>query len=167
MDSGQLSTANPQSCSYPGLASSFARPPARGFIDIDDRETIDDGAIPQIGAHWDEDQDSDPDQNRAYYTDHGRFAGEVAAAIDVRAGLAPAATSNLVPFVDAHLFGQIDLHSPCRVLDFAAQLPLRAYADGLVDIYGQHVDPVEPVLGRERFSRDVVLQTWCIAPRGP
>ncbi|RYP65999.1 hypothetical protein DL769_006165 [Monosporascus sp. CRB-8-3] len=104
--------------------------------------------------HLDEDQDPDPDQNRAYYTAHGRFAGEVAAAIDVRAGLTPAATSNLVPFVDAPLFGKIDLHSPCSVLDFTTELPPRAYADRLVGIYWQHVDLVEPILDRERFFRD-------------
>lgn len=95
-----------------------------------------------------------PDQNHAYYTAHGRFAGEVAAAIDVRAGLAPAATSNLVPFVDAPLFGEVDLHPPYGVLDVAAGLPPRAYADRLVDIYWQHVDPVEPILDREHFFRD-------------
>ncbi|KAH8689408.1 putative fungal-specific transcription factor [Talaromyces proteolyticus] len=96
--------------------------------------------------------DSDP--NRAYYTAHGRFAGEVAAAIDVRAGIAPTAASNLVPFVDAPLFGEIDLHYPYRIPDFAAELPPRPYADRLVNIYWQHVDHVEPVLDRERFSRD-------------
>ncbi|GIK05333.1 hypothetical protein Aspvir_009440 [Aspergillus viridinutans] len=71
----------------------------------------------------------DRDQNRAYYSTHGQFAGEVAAAIDVRAGLVPAATSNLVPFVDAPLFGVLDLHSP-------------------------YIDPLEPVLSRERFLHD-------------
>ena len=105
----------------------------------------------------DEDVDPDPDQNRAYYNAHGLFAGEVAAAIDVRAGLAPAATSNLVPFVDAPLFGEIDLHSPYSVPDFAAGLPSRAYTDRLVGIYWQHVDPVEPILDRERFFRDYEL----------
>ncbi|RHZ63907.1 putative transcription factor [Aspergillus thermomutatus] len=107
--------------------------------------------------HLDEDQepDPDPDQARECYTAHGRFAGEVTAAIDVRAGLAPAATSHLVPFVDAPLFGEIDLHSPpYNVSDFPAGLPPRAYADRLVRIYWQYVDPVEPILGRERFFRD-------------
>lgn len=97
-------------------------------------------------------EDPDPDQNRAYYTAHGRFAGLVAAAIDARAGLAPAATSNLVPFVDAPLFGEIDLHSPYSIHDFATELPPpRADTDRLVGIYWQYVDPVEPILDRDRF----------------
>lgn len=107
--------------------------------------------------HLDEAQDLDPDQNGVYYTAHERFSGEVVAAIDVRAGFAPAATSHLVPFVDAPLFGEIDLHSPYSagsVLDFASELPPRAYADRLVGIYWQHIDPVEPILDRERFFRD-------------
>ncbi|GFF51589.1 uncharacterized transcriptional regulatory protein C1F7.11c [Aspergillus udagawae] len=106
--------------------------------------------------HVDEDQEQelDRDQNRAYYSTHGQFAGEVAAAIDVRAGLVPAATSNLVPFVDAPLFGVLDLHSPCSVLNWATELPLRAHADRLVCIYWQYVDPVEPVLSQERFLHD-------------
>lgn len=58
-----------------------------------------------------------------------------------------------MPFVDAPLFGEIDLHSPDSVAHFAAELPPREYADSLVDIYWQHVDPVEPILDRERFFR--------------
>ena len=102
----------------------------------------------------DEVQDPDPDQDRAYYTAHGPFAGAVAAAIDVRAGLIPTSTSNLVPFVDAPLFEEIGLHPPYSVLDFAAELPPRAYADRLVGIYWQHIDPVEHILDRERFFRN-------------
>jgi hypothetical protein len=93
----------------------------------------------------------DGDQSRAYYSTHGQFAGEVAAAIDVRAGLVPAATSNLVPFVDAPLFGGLNLHVPYNGLNSATELPPRAHADRLVCIYWQYVDPVEPVLSRERF----------------
>ncbi|THC88698.1 hypothetical protein EYZ11_011855 [Aspergillus tanneri] len=104
--------------------------------------------------HLDEAQDPGPDQYRAYYTAHGVFAGEVAAAIDLRAGFAPASTSNLVPFVDAPLFGELDLHSPYRVVDFNTELPPRAHADRLVSIYWQYVDPVEPILDRERFFHD-------------
>ena len=104
--------------------------------------------------HLDEEQDLDPDQNRAYYAAHGRFAGEVTAAIDVRAGLAPAATSNLIPFVDAPLFGEVDLHSSDSVLAFAGELPPRAHAERLVGIYWQYIDPVEHILDRERFFHD-------------
>ncbi|KAH6886878.1 putative fungal-specific transcription factor [Thelonectria olida] len=102
----------------------------------------------------DQDQEGqDTDQNRPYYTAHGRFASRIAAAIDVRAGLAPGATSHLVPFVDAPLFGAIDLDSP-RSASPTAVLPPRAYADRLVGIYWQYVHPVEPVLDRDAFFRD-------------
>lgn len=96
----------------------------------------------------------DQDQNRAYYTAHGSFAGDVAAAIDVRAGIAPAATSHLVPFVDAPLFGEVVLDSPSRTPGSGVELPPRAYADRLVDIYWRYVDPVEPVLLRKCFVHD-------------
>ncbi|GFF55478.1 hypothetical protein IFM58399_10082 [Aspergillus lentulus] len=102
----------------------------------------------------DQEPELDRDQSRAYYSTHGQFAGEVAAAIDVRAGLVPAATSNLVPFVDAPLFGVLDLHSPYSVLNSAAELPPHAHADRLVCIYWEYVDPLEPVLSRERFVHD-------------
>jgi hypothetical protein len=103
-------------------------------------------------GHVDDQEPELQDQNRAYYSAHGQFAGEVAAAIDVRAGLAPAATSNLVPFVDAPLFGVLDLDSPRTVP--AKVLPPRAHADRLVSIYWQYVNPVELVLSRDRFFRD-------------
>lgn len=110
------------------------------------------GSEPEVER--DQDQDQDPEQNRAFYTAHGRFAGQVAAAIDIRAGFAPAATCNLVPFVNAPLFGDVDLHTPYRVLNFATELPPRLYADKLVGIYWQYVDPMEPILDRVRFFRD-------------
>ena len=91
---------------------------------------------------------------RAYCVAHGPFAGEVAATIDVRAGLAPAIASNHVPFVNASLFGDIDLDPPSNVLDVAVELPPRAYADRLVGIYWQHIDLVEQVLDRGCFFRD-------------
>ncbi|TFB05393.1 hypothetical protein CCMA1212_002667 [Trichoderma ghanense] len=94
----------------------------------------------------------DRDETRAFYTAHGRFAGQVSSTIDKMAGLSPDSTCNLVPFVDAPLFG--DVGEPPRnvVLDFASDLP-RAYADRLVGIYWHHVHPVEPVLDQQRFSR--------------
>jgi hypothetical protein len=99
------------------------------------------------------------EQARDHYTAHGPFAGLVAAAIAARAGVAPPATStNLVPFVDAPLFGQMELdslHSATSSTD-TPELHLlpRAYADRLVGIYFQHVHPVESMLDRERFFRD-------------
>ncbi|KAI8689372.1 hypothetical protein NCS56_00200600 [Fusarium sp. Ph1] len=102
----------------------------------------------------DRDQDSRQDQESPCYIAHGRFSGQVEAAIDVRAGLVPATTSNLVPFVDAPLFGEIDLDSASHALSCSTELPPRAYADRLVGIYWQHVHAVEPILDRTRFFRD-------------
>lgn len=102
--------------------------------------------------HVNEDREAQPDQekNRTYYTAHGRFAGQVVAAIDERAGLIPA-TCNQVPLVDAPLFGYLNLPSQTCVLSSSSELPPRVYADQLIDIYWQHVDPMEPVLDRQLF----------------
>jgi len=98
-------------------------------------------------------------QSPDHYTAHGPFSGQVAAAIAARAGVAPSATStNLVPFVDAPLFGEIELdslHSAASARNPPeVHLPPRAYADRLVGIYWQHVHPVESMLDREHFFRD-------------
>lgn len=108
-------------------------------------------------SHHEHDQDLEQnpkpahDDNPTYYTAHGQFADQVAAAIDARAGVVPATTSTLIPFINAPLFGEIDLDSPFSVLDLAVYLPPQAHADTLVDIYWEYVDPVEPVLDRECF----------------
>lgn len=106
-----------------------------------------------ISEPLDKSQDPNPSQDQTYYTAHGRFASEVIATINVRAGMTPAATSNLVPFVDAPLFGEIDLDSPYIPLGSPMELPPRVHADKLVAIYWQHIDSVEPILDRERFFR--------------
>lgn len=98
--------------------------------------------------HVDEHQEVEP--NRAYYTTHGQFAGQVAAAIDMRAGLIPTACHQ-IPLVDAPLFGDLDLPSQSCLLSSSTELPPRAYGDQLIDIYWQYVDPMEPVLDRQRF----------------
>ncbi|CRG86535.1 putative transcriptional regulatory protein C757,04 [Talaromyces islandicus] len=98
-------------------------------------------------------EDPNPGQDQAYYAAHGRFTSEVIATIDVRAGMTPPTTSNLVPFVDAPLFGEIDLESPHGTLRSPMELPPRTYADRLVAIYWQHLEPVETILDRERFFR--------------
>ena len=107
-----------------------------------------------VSVTQDPDPDPDPDPGRkgACYTAHGRFAGEVAAAIHERAGLSPMVTSNLVPFVDAPLFGELDLHSSVDVAD-KTLLPPRDHADELVSVYWDYVDPTEPVLCRGHFFR--------------
>ena len=56
-----------------------------------------------------------------------------------------------MPLVDAPLFGDLGLSSQSCLLSSSTELPPRAYADQLIDIYWQHVDPVEPVLDRQRF----------------
>jgi hypothetical protein len=92
------------------------------------------------------------DHSPTYYTAHGQFADQVAAAIDARAGVvSPATTSSLIPFINAPLFGEVDLDSPIGALDLAVYLPPQAHADTLVDVYWEYVDPVEPVLDRECF----------------
>lgn len=100
--------------------------------------------------------DQDSELASESYTAHGPFAGQVAAAIAARAGVAPPATSaNLVPFVDAPLFGEIELdslHSAASSSDpLELHLPPRAYADRLIGIYWQHVHPIECILDREQF----------------
>ncbi|KAJ5787108.1 hypothetical protein N7457_002098 [Penicillium paradoxum] len=95
--------------------------------------------------------DQDPNHSRAYYAAHGRFAGQVAAAIDERAGFVPPATSYLVPLVDAPLFGDLDLPVRCSTLPTSTELPSRTYADQLVDVYWQYINPAEPILDRQQF----------------
>ena len=93
-------------------------------------------------------------QNHPCYTAHGRFAGDLAAAIGNRAGFHPSHKSNLVPFVDAPLFGDLVLDSPHGASTSAATLPDRAHADKLVDIYWHYVHPIESILDREQFGRE-------------
>jgi hypothetical protein len=103
-----------------------------------------------------ETQSSDPDHNREYCTNHGRFAGEVVAAIDVRAGIVPATVSHPVPFVDAPLFGLLNLEPATVVSESTTRaLPSRVDAEGLAEIYFSCIDPLEPVLDKVRFSADV------------
>ncbi|KAJ0418845.1 fungal-specific transcription factor domain-containing protein [Aspergillus carlsbadensis] len=91
-----------------------------------------------------------PDQNGTYYGAHGRFADQVVAAID------PAAKPHKVPFVDAPLFEHLFLDHKVNSTrsHFVTDLPPRAYADQLVDIYWRYVEPVEPVLDCQRFMEN-------------
>ncbi|GAM41975.1 hypothetical protein TCE0_043f15536 [Talaromyces pinophilus] len=117
--------------------------------------------IPQLAeplyqlSHVDDAHDPTPDDDRAYYTPYGQFAGDVTAAVDDRGGLAPSPIiTNLVPFVDAPLFGEIDWSPPGSGTGSATKLPPRAYADRLVGVYWQHVHPIESVLDKEQFLHD-------------
>ncbi|PLB51374.1 putative fungal-specific transcription factor [Aspergillus steynii IBT 23096] len=100
---------------------------------------------------------ADADSSNDYYSAHGRFAGEVAIAIEERTGRAGGDTTRLVPFVDAPLFGDPNLDSTADSAGLAHEMPPRSYADRLVGIYWQHVDPMEPVLDRVQFFRDYDL----------
>lgn len=112
---------------------------------------------PLVPEHAIEEQDGALDPNRTYFTPHCRFDGkvkEVVAANDQRAGLTPPPITNLVPFVDAPLFGELELDSLTGSRDFLAHLPPRPHANYLVSIYWRHVDSIEPVLDRGRFFHD-------------
>ncbi|KAJ5364248.1 uncharacterized protein N7496_009961 [Penicillium cataractarum] len=123
------------------------------------QQQLDDSELePPLGSkHVGEEEDVALDPNQTYYTPHCRFDGkvkEVVAANDQKAGLAPPAVSNLVPFVDAPLFGELDLDSRIRSQDFVAQLPVRSRANELVSFYWWRVDTIEPILDRKRFFHD-------------
>jgi len=84
----------------------------------------------------------------------GAFAGEVKAAIDARLGLSSSERPILIPLTNAPLFG---LLSPHRISSGAVHhvdnvLPPRKQADRLMDLYWQHIQPLEPILDEERFS---------------
>ncbi|KAL2834366.1 hypothetical protein BDW59DRAFT_137767 [Aspergillus cavernicola] len=148
-EASSVHSPGPMLVSPPPEAPSLETPPASALGTPSTFDSI------SRSRHLEEDQgtESDPDQNRAYYTAHGMFVGQVAAAIDVRAGLVPA-TSHQVPLVDAPLFGNLDLPPHSILLHSLTELPPHAYADELVDIYWRHVDPVEPILDRQRFFQN-------------
>ncbi|KAL2848398.1 fungal-specific transcription factor domain-containing protein [Aspergillus pseudoustus] len=104
-------------------------------------------------SETDTDAQPDPDQIQVFYTTHGRFAGQVAAAIDKRAGLVPA-HSHRVPLVDAPLFENLNLSTNVTAFQHSTDLPSRLYADQLVDIYWRHIDAIEPVLDHHRFMQN-------------
>jgi hypothetical protein len=84
----------------------------------------------------------------------GAFAGEVKAAIDARLGLPSVGKPSLVPMTDAPLFGSLYRRkvSDSSVHHIDNVLPPRRHADHLMDIYWQHIQPLEPILERDRFS---------------
>lgn len=90
---------------------------------------------------------SDSQAGGTYYTTYDRFTGDVTTTINAKAGTVSTAASNLVPFVNAPLFGQLNLTQPSAVFPKSN----RSILDHLVDLYWRHVDPVEPVLDRAWF----------------
>ena len=82
------------------------------------------------------------------------FSTRIRAAIDSRLGLPLVKKPCPVPMVDAALFGQDVSRSQAKT--FALQqannvLPPRRLADELVLSYWQRIEPLEPLLDRERF----------------
>lgn len=105
--------------------------------------------------HVEDTQNPAPEDDRAYYTPYGQFAGDITAAVDDRAGLAPSPViTSLVPFVDAPLFGEIEWSHSGSGIGSPTKLPPRAYADRLVGVYWQHVHPIESILDKKQFLRD-------------
>jgi hypothetical protein len=103
-----------------------------------------------------EDRNPNTHHSRGYCTDHGCFAGEVVAAVDERAGIVPTTIPHPVPFVDAPLFGLLDLEpASLASVSTVRTLPSRVDAERLADIYFSCIDPLEPVLDRMRFLKDV------------
>ena len=85
----------------------------------------------------------------------GAFASKVKAAIDAKLGLPATKRRCPIPLVDAPLFGMLP---PRQVADGGLNhadnvLPARKHADLLVSLYWQYLEPLEPTLDQERFSR--------------
>ncbi|KAJ5731796.1 uncharacterized protein N7483_006304 [Penicillium malachiteum] len=97
--------------------------------------------------------DDNSNQDRTYYTGHGRFAGQVAAAIDERAGFVSPCTPYQVPLMDAPLFENLDLSVRCSTFPISTELPSQTCADQLVEVYWEYVDPAEPILDRQQFLK--------------
>ncbi|KAI1378154.1 putative fungal-specific transcription factor [Hypoxylon crocopeplum] len=85
------------------------------------------------------------------------FAGEVNAAIDTRLGLPSSTRPTLITMTGAALFGSLS-RLPAAVDDTGTShvvnlLPPRKHADHLLDLYWQVIQPLEPFLDREQFTR--------------
>ncbi|RDW56548.1 hypothetical protein BP6252_14098 [Coleophoma cylindrospora] len=83
------------------------------------------------------------------------FSHEVKSAVDVRLGYPSSGRLSLFPMSDAPLFG-----SPCQSPATGSKaphtdnvLPPRKHADVLMDIYWRQIEPLEPLLEKESFSR--------------
>ncbi|KAK4042018.1 hypothetical protein C8A01DRAFT_44909 [Parachaetomium inaequale] len=83
---------------------------------------------------------------------HGVFAGEVRAALDARLGIPSSKrAAGLTPMKDAPLFDLRLAPQPGGTID--SVLPQRRHADRLVDLFWQHIQPLEPMLDRGLFTR--------------
>jgi hypothetical protein len=87
---------------------------------------------------------------------HGVFAIEVKEALDAKMGIPPACrkTINLTPMKDAPLFDlRLEREPGDSSVDTNGVLPHRRHADHLVDLFWQHIQPVEPILEQALFTR--------------
>jgi hypothetical protein len=94
---------------------------------------------------------------RGVYSDGGpgAFASKVNAVIDAKLGLPSEKKRYPIPLVDAPLFGSL---YPRQIADGNFNhaenvLPPRKHADLLVSLYWRYLEPLEPLLDQERFSR--------------
>ncbi|KAK3938461.1 hypothetical protein QBC46DRAFT_292403 [Diplogelasinospora grovesii] len=85
----------------------------------------------------------------------GGFACEVKAAVDARLGLPVIKKHCPIPMIDAPLFGSLSRRQTVddSLLHVDNVLPPRKHADHLMDIYWRHIQPLEPILDEDRFSR--------------
>jgi len=85
------------------------------------------------------------------------FDGQVKAAIDARLGLPSTSTGKpaFLPMADAPLFGLLYRHQPPdnSVSSVDNVLPPRKHADYLMDLYWRYIQPLEPFLEQEQFTR--------------
>lgn len=87
--------------------------------------------------------------------DPGEFSSKVKAAIDAKLGLPSVKKRCPIPLTDAPLFGSLP---PRQITDGSLNhaenvLPPRKHADHLVSLYWRYLEPLEPLLDQERFSR--------------
>ena len=83
------------------------------------------------------------------------FPSQVKTAIHARFGLPAAKGRCPIALTDAPLFGELSLqqigNSSFNRAEYA--LPPRRHADGLLSLYWRHIEPLEPLLDRDRFYR--------------
>jgi hypothetical protein len=144
-------TALHDSCKYiPGnstLASFSHQPDTVGVASSPPPATC---PIPILDLPVDPEPDSQivPDESNQV-----GFVSKVSAAIDKRLGLPVARDRSPIPMTDAPLFGGA-LSLPPRHRDHHLDnvLPPRKEADRLVNLFFQHLEPLEPIFDRQHFD---------------
>ena len=103
-------------------------------------------------------EQADAVEARGVYSegDLGEFASTVKAAIDAKLGLpSPSVRKRCpIPLTDAPLFGSLSRRQTTDgSLHADNVLPQRKHADHLFGLYWRYIEPLEPLLDQERFSR--------------